>query len=162
MEDGQPYTDPEEVLDAPTGPLPKGAKVVLDPASGSSGKFPGVWTIVKINQASYQLEQYGVPLRAHKSLVRLATGAEITAFASQPRPVSYVSGQLVRLPRARKMDGVYVVLSVRGLNPTDKVKVAKLGGENGRSWTVSRGLLEPFSLAELAEALRPHLTSGMS
>lgn len=142
--------------------LPKLAKVVLDQVYGS-GKFPGVWTIVKVNQATYGLEQNGVPLKAHKSLVRLATDAEILAFESQPKPVHYIPGMPVRAPRARKMDtrAFYVVLSTRGMNPSDLAKVAKLGGErNGRVWNVPQSFLEPVTLAQLADSLRPHLSAG--
>jgi hypothetical protein len=131
--------------------LPRGTKVVLDTHNGS-GKFPGVWTIDKINQRTYGMKQDSAVLKADKTLVRNATPEEILAWDSKPKVAFLIPGQLVRAPSAHNMDrtAFYVVLSARDMNPRAKIKVALLGGEGiGRTWSVTRTMLEPVSVIQM-------------
>jgi hypothetical protein len=139
-------------------PLAAGDQVVLDPPDS---KFPGVWTITKVNPTTFRMEQSGKFLRAHRSLVRRATLAQIEAASAAPVPVMLDAGQVVRAATP-KMQGYYVVLADRDMAPNARVKLAKLGGEGGRTWRAPRVVLTPVTMEEILDALRPYPTASAS
>jgi hypothetical protein len=125
-----------------------GDKVRVD-----SDKWPGTWTVAKVNRVSYGLEQNGRQLKAAKEFVLPVTGEAGGGTAqAQPAPETYryySPGEFVR-PKVGRMAGkILVVLADKG----DKVNAADLGGDEGRYWRIVRRNLEPVTLADLAEYL---------
>lgn len=112
-----------------------GSKVGVD-----DPKFPGVW-IVKSHgpkNATLQPENGGRGLRAPYYLltdapVALADGTTLTEVV--PVPEFYKPGELLRIDEGGHYAGLYVVIADKG---TDKVNLAKLGGDNGRYLRASR------------------------
>ncbi len=108
---------------------------VGDVVGVSDPKFPGRWTVVKVNPTTYKLEQPGRRLTAHHAFVTDAPAESETVDIPEP----FSPGEIVRARRSQRMgDHLYVVLQDR----LDKVKVARLGGDAGRYWTVPAGVLD--------------------
>ena len=100
-------------------------------------KFPGPWVVEKVNPTTYRLtsDQHPRGLRAHHSLVRAYTSELRPSEVVDPRgglPATDV-GTVVRYTGRHPKAGagtLYVVLK----DNWDTLKVAKLGGDNGRYW----------------------------
>lgn len=94
--------------------------VVTDP-----GKFPGVWTVVKVNPRTVSLDQSGRRLRADVGCVAKVDGATLATATTVPIPEYLAEGTVVTV---RGREGYWVVIKSAG----DKTNVAKLGGDGGR------------------------------
>lgn len=118
----------------------EGDKVVVD-----DPKFPGVWTVTKVNPKTYAMtpDGGGRGLRAPHSMVRPASEGAIATVVAFRSP--YVLGALVRYTgpsNAKIRTGeLHVVLKDDG---GDRIRTAKLGGDGDRYWR-----LPPRHLAEV-------------
>jgi hypothetical protein len=109
-----------------------GMKVKLNDVENAN-RFPGVWTIKKINPSNLKLEQNGRTLSAPPYLVDECTGDEPTVAAAADQISAPVfAGQVVTL--TGKPNQLFVVIK----DNVDKVNVALLGGDQGRYWRVAR------------------------
>jgi hypothetical protein len=132
---------------APAAAIRTSDKVWISPAVDP--KCGGVWTVVKVNPTTYSLERgNGMRLRASHFYVEHATAEQIAADPPAAEVPYFVPGTVVRSSNPR-MAGLFVVLSTRA-----KVKVVKLGGDGGRTWTVPNAAsLSAVPLGEVAQVL---------
>ena len=109
---------------------------VGDKVSVNDRKYPGTWTIKNLGPVNATLtpDHGGRGLRApYYLLADPVDASEAPAFT----PVSFFSeGEIVRIP-AGKFTGLYVVIKDGG---TDKVNLARLGGDGGRYVRIARSV----------------------
>jgi hypothetical protein len=117
-----------------------GATVTVD-----DPKYPGVWTVEKINPRTIGLRRGPQRLRASAAFLSKAEpGATVEAV---PIPELFDVGALVTF--AGK-PGLWVVIK----QSADRVNVAQLGGDNGRYWrTTARSLTRVPVDADMLGAL---------
>lgn len=100
-------------------------------------KYPGVWTVKKVNPTTLILEQDGQarPLKCPKTLITDAPepGAAASGGDTYEWRAPMLPATVVRYtgPNARVKKGLYVVTSDRG---DYLVRVTRLGGDNGHYW----------------------------
>jgi len=119
-------------------------------------KFPGPWTVAKVNKATYTLSsadpRFARGLRAHHYTVRPFVGDAAPAF-DDPRnglPMQSVGALVKYTGRNPKVGAgsVFVVLS----DNFDTLKVARLGGDDGRYWPkLNARDFEVFEIANVDE-----------
>jgi hypothetical protein len=87
-------------------------------------KYPGRWTIAKVNARSCTVERGGQSVRVDRSMLIVAPAAD----TGPVRPEGVRAGAVIRVDVTRyrgvPADGLMVVLDTRG----DKIKAAPLGG----------------------------------
>lgn len=132
----------------------KDDEVVLDPAHCDAqqlAQYPGVWTVEKTNPTTYKLVQGMRRLTAPHYMVA-APGSVIVEDV--PIPEFFDLGELLApsSPRGRKMDpkGTYVVCAH---SSGGRIRVALLGGEAGRYWSVAPDDMTRVQLADLPARL---------
>lgn len=111
-------------------------------------KWPGLWTVVKVNPTTYRLEsQNGLGLlKASHTYVVSASSADTQASAHLKL---FSPGTVVR-SASPKMPGLWVV--VKSASPTDKTSVVPLGG-GGSRWNIHAVALTEVPLEALGDAL---------
>jgi hypothetical protein len=125
--------------------FPVGSKVVVD-----HPKYPGIWTVQSNGPVNATLspENGGRGLRVPHTMLAApttvtASGAVVTTIPLAP-PVEFFSeGGFVRIATG-KYAGVWVVIRDNG---SDKVNVAKIGGDNGKYLRVARRSLTGIDIA---------------
>lgn len=149
---------------------------VNDKCTVDSPKFPGVWTVIKVNPTTYRLEQNGRFLKAHKILTLDVTDADTAATPAAPKltqvpvpgtvpfggvttdgnppigqpyqdVVIFDEGSVVRTSHP-KAPGLWVVLADK-THATGKVNIAKLGGDAGRYLRMPPRFLTVVPLADI-------------
>jgi hypothetical protein len=106
-----------------------GDKVTVD-----SRKYPGVWTIVKINPKNLKLEQQGRRLDANPAFLTKAGDSPVAVAVDIPIYAPKYPGQVVKV---NGREGYWVVIK----DSYDTVNVARLGGNGGHSLRASPALL---------------------
>jgi hypothetical protein len=131
-----------------------GDRVLVD-----GGKYPGVWTIVKMLPTNVRLEQNGAALRCHPSFMRHAPDATSDPVLTAKLDTTIgmqVPGAVVRYLGAGHgdfhKDGLYIVLADKG----ERINIMVLGGQGGRYLRVPRRNLAAVdaSTVSLTEAVR--------
>lgn len=126
-----------------------GDRVIIDPVVANKDMQGRVFEVVRQLKVNYELKPLdgvGPGVRAQPEVL-LPAPAELLA-----KPIIAVAplstGGVVRVKQARNIDPetLFVVLSNGA-----KVKIAELGGEDGRYWTVPRTALEKVTI-DLAAA----------
>ena len=126
-----------------------GDRVIIDPVVANKDMTGRVFEVVRQLKVNYELKPLdgvGPGVRAQPEVL-LPAPAELLA-----KPIIAVAplstGSTVRVKRARNIDPetLFVVLANGA-----KVKIAELGGEDGRYWTVPRTALEKVTI-DLAAA----------
>jgi hypothetical protein len=108
---------------------------VGDTVMVEDARFGGVWTVKKVNQTTYALEQGARRLRVDKTLCHAAAdGPTFVTLDSEPY---FTVGELVRY-----RNDFHVVLRTSSGARGTQVNVAKLGGDNDRYWRVPPRSLE--------------------
>jgi hypothetical protein len=102
-------------------------RAVGDKVSIDDPKFPGVWTIKNLGPVNATLvpDHGGRGLRAPHYL--LTDPVDAATVVAVPLPTYFAEGEVVRIEG--KYAGLYVVIKDNG---SDKVNLAKLGGDGGR------------------------------
>lgn len=104
----------------------------------------------RVNEKRFTLQPLdgGYTVRAAAGLLRQATAEEVAAAkAAAPETRYYTPGEVVTVNwKTIPADQPMVVLSDPG---KDRVKVAKLGGNDGGGWIFARPLVQPATLADL-------------
>ena len=122
-----------------------GDRVIIDPVVANKDMKGRVFEVVrrlKVNYDVKPLDGVGPLVRAQPEVL-LPAPAELLA-----KPIVAVAplstGSTVRVKRARNIDPkrLFVVLA----NGAAKVKIAELGGEDGRYWNVARSALEKVTI----------------
>ena len=121
-----------------------GDRVIIDPVVANKDMKGRVFEVVRQLKVNYDLKPLdGVgPLVRAQPEVLLPAPAELLA-----KPIVAVAplstGSTVRVKRARNIDPttLFVVLANGA-----KVKIAELGGEDGRYWNVPRSALEKVTI----------------
>jgi hypothetical protein len=113
-------------------------------------KFPGYWSVTKVNPKTIALTQGAKRLRS--SPIYLTKVSDLSPEAKAkvlevPIPEFFDEGQLVRL---KGKDGVFVV--TRCTQPNGFVRVVKLGGDDGRFWRCPSFHLTHITTFEFKEA----------
>ena len=126
-----------------------GDRVIIDLVVANKDMTGRVFEVVRQLKVNYELK----PLDGVGPGVRAQPGALLPAPATLlAKPIIAVAplstGSTVRVKRARNIDPetLFVVLANGA-----KVKIAELGGEDGRYWTVPRTALEKVTI-DLAAA----------
>lgn len=121
-----------------------GDRVIIDPVVANKDMKGRVFEVVrrlKVNYDVKPLDGVGPLVRAQPEVL-LPAPAELLA-----KPIVAVAplstGSMVRVKRARNIDPttLFVVLANGA-----KVKIAELGGEDGRYWNVPRSALEKVTI----------------
>lgn len=102
---------------------------VGDTVTVSGGKFPGVWTVTKLNPVNINLVQNGRRLKAHPSYLTKTDGTAPVEAVDIPDPLDI--GAVVTL---QGKSGFFVVIK----ESADRVNVVQLGGDGGRYWRTTR------------------------
>jgi hypothetical protein len=130
----------------------KGSTVyVLDPNTyGPSVRFPGAWTVEKVNQRTYKLSQPGRPgmLNCDKSLT--TTEAPAAGVTVEDARFPWQQGQIVRWATAPVKAGgtLFVIISDKGDRTVERIVL--LGNTDGRYWRrVPASQLEPVDVADI-------------
>lgn len=111
-------------------------------------KYPGRWTIVKVNDRTCKLVRGGQGLTADKAMLIKPPAVDNVPV----RPDGVHVGGIIRIEATRyrgaPQDGLMVVLDTRG----EKVKAAPLGGtERGTFWRVAdQHIAEVISVARVS------------
>lgn len=121
-----------------------GDRVIIDPVVANKDMKGRVFEVVRRLKVNYDVKPLdGVgPLMRAQPEVLLPAPAELLA-----KPIVAVAplstGSTVRVKRARNIDPttLFVVLANGA-----KVKIAELGGEDGRYWNVPRSALEKVTI----------------
>ena len=114
-----------------------GDKVVVNNGT-KVNKFPGVWTVTKVNPKNVTLDQNGMTLSCYKGFLSKATEVTEAAFAAAmpfQAPGAFVqyAGTNSKFTKGQ----VFVVLADKG----DKVNVTLPGGNGGVYWKMPRANL---------------------
>jgi hypothetical protein len=109
-----------------------------------SPKYPGIWTITKVNQVTVKLEQNGSRLTCSKEcLLPADASTAVVAIASASLPYQD-AGAVVRYIGTGTQDktlskgALLIVIADKG----EKVNVTLLGGNGGGYWRMPRRSLE--------------------
>lgn len=118
---------------------------VGDKVSVDHPKYPGVWTIIRRGPVNSVLRQEGNPrsLRCPHTMLTDPGAAPTPTVTTFPATL-YHPGELIRV--TGKYAGLYVVIKDGG---TDKVNLAKLGGDGGRYLRTVRHGLERVDVAKV-------------
>lgn len=92
-----------------------------------AAKFPGVWTVVKINRTTADLTQDGRRLRAPISMLVGADASATATVTAVPIPEIFDAGEFVRIPDGR-FAGLWIVIRDSGKG---RVTLAPPGGGRG-------------------------------
>ncbi|MBC2637498.1 MULTISPECIES: hypothetical protein [unclassified Rhodococcus (in: high G+C Gram-positive bacteria)] len=121
-----------------------GDRVIIDPVVANKDMKGRVFEVVRRLKVNYDVK----PLDGVGSLVRAQPEVLLPAPAELlAKPIVAVAplstGSTVRVKRARNIDPttLFVVLADGA-----KVKIAELGGEDGRYWNVPRSALEKVTI----------------
>ncbi len=132
-----------------------GDRVIIDPVVANKDMKGRVFEVVrrlKVNYDVKPLDGVGPLVRAQPEVL-LPAPAELLA-----KPIVAVAplstGSTVRVKRARNIDPttLFVVLANGA-----KVKIAELGGEDGRYWNVPRSALEKVTIDLVAATASAHV-----
>jgi hypothetical protein len=114
-----------------------------DQVTVASERWPGVWTVVKVNKVNLKLEQGPRRLNASPTYVTKVDGstpAPTFTATTVPLPTIFDPGATARV---RGRDGLWVVIRDAG---ADRVNLARIGGENGRYLRAPRSLVTPVKV----------------
>lgn len=131
---------------------------VGDKVEVESPKYPGVWTVMKVNPRRYRLQKdgMGAVLNADHTMCR-AVGAAPRQFEIERVPVRTLPtqdpGAFVRYTGRSdtkvKHGDVFVVIA----DKYERVNCAKVGGDGGRYWRFSFSQIEAMTVEAALEAL---------
>ena len=125
-----------------------------DDVTVADPKFPGVWTVAKVNPKTYLLEQAGRRgLRAPHTMCDLYVPGDTTTVPPtyDPRgdlPMLY-PGEIVRYSGTERKGLVNGALYVVLADKFEKVNVAKLGGDGGTYWRLTPRNLKRVDASEV-------------
>lgn len=124
-----------------------GDRVILTDEAGAR-RFPGVWTVDKVNPRTVGLTQGSRRLRCDPWALAHHDHATVTTpdtAVTVPIPEYFEIGQLVTM---RGKPGVYVVIK-----EGEKINVTLLGGDGGRYWRCARPSLTKVTVTEALDLL---------
>lgn len=117
-----------------------------DKVSVDDPKYPGVWTIKSVGPKNCVVvpEAGGRGLRAPKWMLKSPDEAAAAPVQAAPY-VHYSAGEIVRLVKGDRGDGLWVVL----VDKVERVNITKLGGDGDRYLRVPRSWLAKVDPADV-------------
>lgn len=121
---------------------------VGDKVTVNLAKFPGVWTVKSLGPVNATLTPVsgGRGLRApYYLLTEVLDDSGTIPVVAAPTTTLFSEGEIVRVPGS-KWDGLYVVIKDNG---SERVNLAKLGGDGGRYLRIVRGAVVKVDPADV-------------
>jgi hypothetical protein len=125
----------------------------------ADGKYPGVWTVTKVNPKRYVLHQEGMGrgLTVPHEYVSADDGTQPAVAAPAARQTPLLDpGTFVRLVRdagtgtKRMPKGLVLIVTV---DKYERINCVVPGGEGGRYWRLPYGAVEAITVPEALEAM---------